>query len=106
MKKSAKMKLKISKTVEEKLREVHEELIKRGATNFDVSELLEQVIMLPDTQKVIDQFLTLKSPEDYKIRELLNTPGEREKVLALLNNKNFGLAPNGSVHGTENPAQL
>jgi len=86
-----KMKISISETVQKKMEVAFDELTSRGADNLDMGDVLSELVQLPEAQSVIDKFVNEKTPESYKINQLLNTPGEREKVLELLRDKSFGL---------------
>ena len=85
------MKVSIGESVRETLEDAFNELVARGAEDFDLGDVLTRLVEMPQAQKVIDAFVNENTPESYKINQLLKTPGEREKVLELLKDKSFGL---------------
>ena len=89
-----------------KLKEAHDELEKRGAKDIDVSEILQALIQSDRGQEVIDQFVSDKTPDVYKAIQLLNTPGEGDKIRESFRDKHFGLNVKGSAHADGNTAQL
>jgi hypothetical protein len=91
MARKRKVKLKISTELLSKLEPVHEELINRGAEGIDLCQLLERLFDEPNAQSVVDHFVNDHTPNDYKIARLLETPEERERLLKIIENKQFGL---------------
>jgi len=95
MAKQRKMKLTINDEVKAVLTQPFDELISRGAIDFDISEVLSRVLSTSAAKKVIDEFVDENTPESFKINQLLSDPSEREKVLELLKDKSFGMAGEG-----------
>lgn len=103
MAKPKKIKVVISENLKHFLEKVDNELRDRGAKDYNLCEILEKLIISSSAKKIIDDFVNENTPESYKLSKLLNTPGEREKILELLQDKSFGLT--GS-NATENQAQV
>jgi len=103
MSKPRKIKIIISDEVRGLLAEVDSELKSRGARDYDLCEIIEQLLVSESAKTILDDFVNKHTPESYKITKLLDTPGEREKILELLQDKNFGLTDS---HANANNAQV
>ena len=92
MAKLKKSKIGITSKVQGALEKVDLELKERGAKNYELGVVLERLIESDQANRVIDEFVNDHTPESYKLSCLLDTPGEREKLLELLQDKNFGMS--------------
>lgn len=101
-----KFKATMSKDVIERLNEIHNELEKRGADNFDVNDIITSMIMSKNGEIAINQFVSDHTPDVYKAIQLLNTPGEGDKIRESFRGKDFGLSHKGAVDAAGNSACL
>ena len=98
MAKIKKTKIILSEKAKTHLEQIDQELQQRGAKDYDLCEIIEELLVSRHSQTIIDQFVNKKTPESYKLSRLLDTPGEREKILELLQDKSFGMSGhNGSL---------
>ena len=84
--------IKISAEVKERLQSVGSELKSRGATEFDPSNILDALVNSEFGAQVIDKFVNDHTPEEFKLRKILEMPEEREKLLGLIGDREFGFS--------------
>jgi len=92
MARKKKIKIKLTEKLLGQLEKVHDELIARGANDFNLVHILERLMQERGSQTIIDEFVNEHTPNNYKIAKLLETPEERERILKILENKSFGLS--------------
>ncbi len=85
------LQFKPTEAVKNRMKEIDSELKSRGAKDFNINEIIEKLFFSAISQVIIDEFVTQKTPENYKLAQLLETPGEREKILKIIENKKFGI---------------
>lgn len=94
-----KFQVKVSEKVASQLVLAHETLSSRGALDFDVNEVIDLVFeQLGD--KVINDYVSQKSPEEYKLKELLKDPNMRAELERLTAERTFGLNSSVLSQGT------
>jgi hypothetical protein len=92
-------KITLNESVNIRLQEVGRELQKRGATEFNISDLLDLIVNNERTCAIIDDYVNSHTPESYKIKCLLDIPEEREKIIAFTKNKSFGFNFESALSG-------
>ena len=92
MEKKMKMtKVKLSEEVLIKLTEVDQTLKERGARGVDIGGIFDLLFKEDTVLTVIDKFVSLHTPTEFKVSQLLNDPDAKKKILDIVGNKEFGL---------------
>lgn len=100
-KKSRKPRLNLSTVVLNNLQEISEVLKDRGAKKVDLGELIERLFFQDSATNVINEFVTDKTPTEYKLNALMNDPAAKEKLLGVIADRDFGV----KYRGTSEPSQ-
>lgn len=96
-------KVKLSSEVLEKLGQVSETLKSRGAKDFDLSIVIEQLFKEGIASRIIDRFVSDNTPTEYKLSQLLSDPETKEKLLNIAEKKQFGLVSQLGVSDVGQP---
>lgn len=92
MARQKKMKLQYSEFSQNFYKKIHDELVARGAKSFKMEELTDELVKASSSKAIVDNFVSQHTPESYKIDQLLQSPTDREEILKLIKDRNYGLS--------------
>lgn len=72
------------------LTKIHEELVARGSTKHNISDLIF-LLLSSAKPSLINDFVSEHTPVEFKLKLLLENPKENSKVLEMINRKTFGI---------------